>query len=351
MKKIKVGVLGATGMVGQTIVNMLNDHPWFELTSVAASERSSGKRYGEAMAERWSVSSEIPEHVGKMEIEACRPGLDCELVLSALDSTVAHGIEEDFAKAGYAVSSNARNHRMEPDVPLLIPEINADHVKLIDEQRKRRGWKGFIVTDPNCSTIGMCLALKPLQDTFGLEKVMVTTMQAISGAGYPGVASLDIVDNVIPYISGEEEKMETETQKILGQMGNGVIKNADIDVSASCNRVGVKYGHTECVSVKLARKTDAKGITDAMEEFGPLKGLKLPSAPVHPIVVARGEGRPQPRHDVGVEKGMAAVVGRIRPCSILDYKFVVLSHNTIRGAAGAALLNAELLKAKGYIGQ
>ncbi len=349
MGKISIGVLGATGMVGQTIVSLLNGHPWFELTEVAASERSAGKSYGEVMANRWIMESEMPDAVKGMKIKACKPSLDCEIVLSALDSAVAHGIEEDFAKAGYAVSSNAKNHRMEADVPLLIPEINADHLGLIERQRKRRGGKGFIVTDPNCSTIGMCIALKPLQDAFGIEQVMVTTMQAVSGAGYPGVSSLDIVDNVIPYISGEEEKMQTETLKILGKLSEGRIADARMRVSASCNRVGVKYGHTECVSVKLSRKAELKELVGSLESFNPIKKLGLPSEPSHPIIVTKEEARPQPRYDSNHGKGMSTVVGRIRPCNVLDYKFVVLSHNTVRGAAGAAILNAELLKSKGYI--
>lgn len=349
MAKMAVGVLGATGMVGQTIIQMLNNHPWFEVTDIAASERSAGKLYEEAMQNRWNISTEMPEYVRNMKLKECKPDLDCDIALSALDSGVAHSIEEDFARAGYAVSSNAKNHRMDDDVPLLIPEINADHVELIHQQKKNRGWKGFIVTDPNCSTIGMCLALKPLNDAFGIEKVMVTTLQALSGAGYPGVPSMDIVDNVIPYIHDEEEKMESEPLKILGDYAKGRIRNADLKISASCNRVAVRYGHTESVSVKLSKKTDVSQITRALESFNPLKAVKLPSSPRHPIIVMTGNARPQPKLDVDREKGMATIVGRIRPCSILDYKFTLLSHNLIRGAAGAAVLNAELLKVKGYL--
>jgi aspartate-semialdehyde dehydrogenase len=351
MNKIKVGVLGATGMVGQTLVSMLTDHPWFELTEVAASERSSGKNYEEATSGRWNINTDMPDAVRNMKLKECKPNLDCELVFSALDSSVAAEIELDFATAGYAVSSNAKNHRMEDDVPLIIPEVNAGHLELIKAQRKARGWKGLIVTDPNCSTIGMCLVLKPLMDSFGLEKVMVTTMQALSGAGYPGVASLDIFDNVIPFISGEEEKMEEEPLKIFGSMGQGAIKNADMVISAHCNRVAVRHGHTECVNVKLAKQTDIKEITKVLESFNPLKAMGLPSAPKRPIIVTSQHNRPQPKMDVEAEKGMASVVGRIRKCEILDYKFTLLSHNLIRGAAGAAILNAELLKAKGYIGK
>lgn len=350
MEKIKVGVLGATGMVGQTIVSMLDNHPWFELTEVAASERSMGKTYDEVMMGRWNINSEVPEAARHMKLKECKPNLDCELVFSALDASVALEIESDFAKAGYAVSSNAKNHRMEADVPLIIPEVNAGHVELIKAQRKARSWKGFIVTDPNCSTIGMCLALKPLVDSFGVDKVMVTTMQALSGAGYPGVASLDIVDNVIPYIGGEEEKMEVEPLKIFGSLNSGSIKNSGMKVSAHCNRVPVRHGHTECINVKLTKKAEMKEVLEAFEKFNPLKAMKLPSAPQRPIVVVHHQNRPQPKLDVETEKGMASVVGRIRKCDILDYKFTLLSHNLIRGAAGAALLNAELLKATGYIG-
>ncbi len=348
MAKIKVGVLGATGMVGQTIVQLLDKHPWFELTEVAASENSAGKRYEDVMRTRWNISSEMPENVRNMKIKECKPNLDCDIVLSGLDSSVALEIEQSFAKAGYAVSSNAKNHRMFPDVPLLIPEVNADHVDLLKAQKKR-GWKGFIVTDPNCSAIHMTLALKPLYDAFGLEKVIVTTMQALSGAGYPGVPSMDIVDNVIPFINDEEEKLETEPLKLLGSLSGNKIKMADFAISASCNRVAVRHGHTECVSVKLSKKAEPKEIISAFERFNPLKKYGLPSAPEHPIVYLKNENRPQPKLDVNIEKGMASVVGRLRPCNILDYKFVVLGHNLIRGAAGAALLNAELLKVKGYL--
>ncbi len=349
MKKISVGVLGATGMVGQTIVALLDNHPWFEVTEVAASEKSAGKTYEEVMGTRWNTSSDMPEYARNLKIKECTPKLDCEVVLSALDASVAETIESDFAKAGYAVSSNAKNHRMDPDVPLLIPEINADHVDLIRTQQKARGWKGFIVTDPNCSTIQMCIVLKPLMDNFGLEKVIVTTMQALSGAGYPGVPSMDIADNVIPFINNEEDKVETEPLKILGKLSQGTIKNADFAVSAQCNRVAVRHGHMECVSVKLSKKTNEDEIISRLESFRPLAAMNLPSAPKRPIIYQRNQNRPQPKLDVNLENGMASVVGRLRKCNILDYKFVVLGHNLVRGAAGAAVLNAELLKAKGYL--
>ncbi len=336
-------------MVGQTLVRLLEKHKWFEVTELAASDRSSGKSYGEIMKGRWSISPEMPKYAEEMVIKECNPDLRCDVVLSALDSSVALEIENKFAKAGYAVSSNAKNHRMENDVPLLIPEINPDHLALIDMQRKKRGWKGFIVTDPNCSTIHMCIALKPLFDSFGLERISVTTMQAASGAGYPGVPSLDIIDNVIPFISDEEDKLENEPLKIFGSIsGSGVI-NAGFRVSASCNRVPVRYGHTESISVKLSRKTDREEVIATLKKFSPLSGMGLPSAPRRSVVYSEVENRPQARFDALVEGGMASVVGRLRKCNVLDYKFTVLGHNLIRGAAGAALLNAELLKVKGYI--
>lgn len=348
MKKIKVGILGATGMVGQRFVQLLEGHPWFQVTEMAASERSAGKNYAEVMEGRWKLSSDIPDYARSMTVKECTPNLDCQLVFSALDAEVATPIEKAFAQAGYAVSSNSRNHRMETDVPLLIPEVNADHLKLIPVQKKNRGWKGFIVTNPNCSTIHMVLALKPLMP-FGLRQVMVTTMQALSGAGYPGVASLDILDNVLPFIGGEEEKIQTETLKLLGTFQKKEIRFADIQVSAQCNRVNVKDGHTECVSVKLDKKVEVEDILAAFKDFHPLQGLELPSAPQNPIVLRFEPNRPQPRMDRDLEKGMASVVGRVRQCPVLDYKFVVMGHNTIRGAAGAAILNAELMKKEGYL--
>src|SRR3989338_4050598 len=337
MAKIKVGILGATGMVGQRFVQLLDNHPWFEVAELAASPESAGKTYEEAVAGRWKTSADIPEYARKLKVKECRPNLDCKLVFSALDASVAGPIEEEFAKAGYVVSSNSRNHRMDADVPLLIPEVNADHLGLVKVQQQQRNWKGFIVTNPNCSTIHMVLALKPLMDKFGLEKVMVTTMQALSGAGYPGVASMDIIDNVYPYIGMEEEKVQTETLKLLGRLnssGTGV-DFAKAAVSAQCNRVNVSDGHTECVSVKLSKSATEKDIISAFESFNPLKSLKLPSSPGHPIAVRTELDRPQPKLDRNLEKGMASVVGRIRKCPVLDYKFIVLGHNTIRGAAGA----------------
>ncbi len=349
MERVKVGILGATGVVGQRFVKLLIDHPWFELTELAASERSAGLTYGEIMQERWKIEGEIPEKVAHMKVKECIPNLDCKVVFSALDAAVAGPIEEEFAREGYIVISNARNHRMDPDVPLLVPEVNPDHVRIIDRQRSRWPKGGFIVTNPNCSTIGLVLALAPLKRAFGLKKVIVTTLQAVSGAGYPGVASLDILDNVIPFISGEEEKIETETLKILGELGQGGFIPAEMVVSASCTRVNVRDGHLESVSVELVEKPSPEEVIQAWRSFNPLEGLGLPSAPVPPVIYREEKDRPQPLKDRDLQKGMACVIGRLRKCPVLDYKFFLLSHNTIRGAAGAAVLNAEFLLKKGYI--
>ncbi|MBN2290458.1 MAG: aspartate-semialdehyde dehydrogenase [Candidatus Glassbacteria bacterium] len=351
MSKIKVGVLGATGTVGQRFITLLQDHPYFEVCEVAASERSSGKTYAEAVAGRWKVSADIPPAVAGMTVKEVEPGLDCRAVFSAMDASVAGPVEEKFAAAGYCVFSNSRNHRLDPDVPLLLPEINAEHVKVIEHQQKSRGWKGFIVTNSNCSTMGLVLPLKPLDVEFGLEAVSVVTMQAISGAGYPGVSALDIVDNVIPYIGGEEGKMEREPLKMLGSLRDGTtFIEAGFKVSAQCNRVFVLDGHLECTSVALRRKPPVEEFTRALAEFrGRPQELKLPSAPERPILVRTEDDRPQPRFDRDHGKGMSVAVGRIRPCSVLDYKFLILSHNTVRGAAGASILNAEFLKAEGYL--
>ncbi len=349
MKKIRIGILGATGMVGQRFIQLLHNHPWFEIAEVAASERSAGKSYAEAVYGRWKLETPIPKAVASMEVKECEPGLDCRLVFSALDATIAGPVEEQFAQSGYAVSSNSKNHRMGEDVPLLIPEVNMGHLDAIKIQRKKSPSGGFIVTNPNCSTIGLVLAIAPLHRKFGVEKIMVTTMQALSGAGYPGVASLDIIDNVVPFIGGEEGKVETEPLKILGEFKRGRFTFASMTISASCNRVSVKDGHLESVSVQFTKKASLADVVRAFKGFNPLKGLKLPFSPPQPIVVREEENRPQPRYDRDEGKGMACVVGRIRQCPILDYKFSVLSHNTIRGAAGAAILNAEILKVKGYL--
>jgi len=349
MKKIKVGILGATGMVGQRFIQLLENHPWFEISALAASERSAGKTYQESMVGRWKLETPIPQNVAGMDVKECTPDLDCRVVFSALDSSVAGPVEEEFARQGYVVSSNSKNHRMDDDVPLLIPEINGDHLEIIPTQKKRLGSKGFIVTNPNCSTVGLVMGIAPLHEKYGVTKIVVTTMQALSGAGYPGVASLDIIDNVVPYIGGEEDKVETEPQKILGTIKNNRFVMADMLISASCNRVNVKDGHLETVSVEMKTKPSREHLIATLKAYNPLKGLDLPFAPSQPIVVREENDRPQPRFDRDEGKGMACVIGRIRKCPILDYKFLVLSHNTIRGAAGAAILNAEYMKVKGYL--
>ena len=354
MNKIQVGILGATGTVGQRFVQLLQGHPWFEITTLAASTASAGRPYGEVC--RWKVSAEMPPPVRDMTVEECAPSLDCDLVFSALPGEVAGPIEENLAAAGYFVSSNAKNHRLDPDVPLLIPEVNPDHIQVIEHQRRQRGWgQGFIVTSPNCSVTQLVLALKPLQDSFGLSTVMVTTMQAISGAGYPGLPSWDILDNVIPFIGGEEEKVETEPLKLLGRLQGHEFQPAPIAISAQCNRVNTVEGHLEAVSVRLARTAETtyptvNAVVEALRSFTALpQELELPSAPRRPIVVREEVDRPQPRYDRDEQGGMAVVVGRVRECPVLDYKFVVLGHNTVRGAAGGAILNAELLMAKGCL--
>jgi len=347
-EKIPVAVLGATGAVGQKFIKLLQDHPWFEVTQVAASERSVGRRYEEVVA--WKQNTPIPESVRILEVRPCTPDLDCRIAFSGLDAAVAGEVEDSFARAGCVVLSNSKNHRMDADVPLVIPELNHDHLGLIPIQRRNRGTSGFIVTNSNCSTMFLAMALGPLHRAFTVEKVFVATMQAVSGAGYPGVPSLDILGNVIPYIGGEEEKMECETRKILGRFDGEGIELADFPVSAQCNRVAVEDGHTESVSVQLRTKASSQEIIQVLREFyGPPQQLRLPSAPEHPVVVMGAQDRPQPRFDVNLYGGMTAIVGRIRPCSVLDFKFTVLGHNTVRGAAGASILNAELLKAQGFL--
>src|SRR5271170_2231849 len=348
-KKWRAGVLGATGIVGQRLVKLLSDHPWFQLTEVAASERSSGKTYADAV--RWHLDGPIPEAARGLIVKSLDPSLECDFVFSALDSSVAGAAEEDFARAGYPVVSNSKNHRMDPDVPLLIPEVNAAHLDAIPAQQKNRGYgTGFIVTNPNCSTAGLVLVLKPLADAFGLERVFVVTLQAVSGAGYPGVASMDIHANVIPFISGEEEKMESEPQKLLGKWDGSRFIDAGLGISAHCNRVPVLEGHLECVSLSLKKVASLNEVREALSQFKVDAALaSLPSAIRHPVVVVDGDDRPQPRRDVHAGNGMAAVVGRVRECPLLDIKLTLLSHNLVRGAAGAALLNAELLAARGFL--
>ncbi|MBZ5672552.1 MAG: aspartate-semialdehyde dehydrogenase [Acidobacteriia bacterium] len=354
MKKLEVGILGATGMVGQRFVSLLEHHPWFELKWLAASERSAGKTYAQAC--NWRLREPLPKSVRELTVHECRPapagrpGGAPQLLFSSLDSKVAGEVEKEFAQAGHVVVSNSSNYRMEPDVPLLIPDVNPDHLALVRQQRKLRGWKGMIVTNPNCTAVGLVMSLAPLERAFGLEKVLMTSMQAVSGAGYPGVPTLDILANVIPFIGGEEEKVESETRKLLGKMGDGQVKMGDFAVSAHCNRVPVEDGHTETISVALKAKTTIRDLVEAWRTYRSLPQERdLPSAPKHPIIVREERDRPQPKFDLNVEHGMATVVGRVRECPVLQYKYVALSHNTIRGAAGAALLNAELMKSEGYL--
>ena len=346
-KRIDAGVLGATGMVGQQFIRLLTGHPWFRPVWLAASERSEGKTYGEAAS--WHLASQLPDELRDATVEPCTPGRGPHLMFSALDANAAKDIEPAFAQAGHLVISNARSYRMDPLVPLLIPEINPDHLSLLPAQRRERGWSGAIVTNPNCSTVVLSIALAPLRE-FGLKSVMVTTLQAVSGAGYPGVASLDILGNVVPAISGEEEKMESEPKKILGSLnGNGVVPHPMV-VSAQTTRVAVVDGHTESVSVAFDGRPSVEDVVAALRAFrGRPQELKLPTAPPNPIVCMIQNDRPQPRLDAERDGGMTVSVGRVRKCPVLDVKFVALGHNTIRGAAGAAVLNAELMRAEGLL--
>jgi aspartate-semialdehyde dehydrogenase len=346
--KVPVGILGATGIVGQRFIQLLEHHPWFEVAWLAASDRSEGKPYAEAA--RWRLKTAIPSSVAKMVVSPANPDGAPKVIFAALDSGIAAELEPRFADAGHAVISNSSALRMVKDVPLVIPEVNPDHVKLIECQSYRRKSGGFVVTNPNCSAIGLVLALKPLHEKFELETVMAVTMQAVSGAGYPGVASLDILGNVIPFIGGEEEKMQQEAQKLLGTLNGAGVVPAPFKMSAHCNRVAVEDGHTESISVKLKKKASADEVLEAWSSFRAIpQEKKLPTAPEIPVRYVDAKDRPQPRFDVDFGHGMTTTVGRLRPCPVLDWKFTVLSHNTIRGAAGAALLNAELLKEQGYL--
>jgi aspartate-semialdehyde dehydrogenase len=348
MNKLDVGILGATGMVGQRFVSLLEDHPWFRVRWLAASEKSAGKSYAEACS--WRLRDPMPAAVRDMEVQECKPGKAPLLLFSSLDSKIAGEVEKQFARAGHAVISNSSNYRMDPDVPLVIPEVNPDHLRLIPGQRLARGWTGMIVTNPNCTAIGLVMSLAPLERSFGLEKVLMTSMQAVSGAGYPGVPTLDILGNVIPYISSEEEKVEREAHKLLGKLSDGHVEPAGFALSAHCNRVLVEDGHMESISVSLRSKASVKDLVEAWRTFRALpQDRQLPSAPARPVVVRDEVDRPQPRFDINAEHGMAAVVGRVRTCNVLQFKYTALSHNTIRGAAGAALLNAELMKSEGYL--
>ena len=346
--RLPVGILGATGTVGQEFIAALATHPWFEVTWIAASERSAGKTY--AGATPWRLPSPRPDDVAAMVVQRCMPENAPALVFSGLDASVAGEVEAAFAAAGRTVVSNARNYRMAPDVPLLIPEINPDHLQLFDVQTRARGWSGRLVTNPNCSTIVMTLALAPLR-RFGLTRVMVSTLQAVSGAGYPGVASLDITGNILPHIKGEEDKMETETRKILGTIVRGAVAPHPVVVSAQTTRVPVVNGHTMLMSVELDGAPSEADLLDAFRQFGGRPQAEgLPTAPERPLHYTGDPNRPQPRLDVDRERGMAVTLGRLRPCPVLDYKFVALGHNTVRGAAGAAILNAELMKVDGLLG-
>ena len=347
--RVRVGILGATGMVGQRFIQLLEKHPGFEITALAASDRSQGKTYAEACT--WRLVGDMPAYAKAMVVQPPLPPLDCDVVLSSLPSDVARSSEEAFARAGYPVISNASSFRMDDDVPLLIPEINADHLDIIGRQKKERGFSsGYIVTNPNCSTIIMALPLAPLDSNFGIEAVMATTLQAVSGAGYPGVPSLDVVDNVIPFIDGEEKKMEIETRKIMGRIGNGSFENAPFQVSAQCHRVNVADGHMVAVRVKLSKRATVDEIRSVLSAYRSVpQELKLHTAPEHPVLVRNENDRPQPRLDRDAGGGMAVTVGRIQPDSVFDFRFVVLGHNTVRGAAGAAILNAELLQERGLL--
>lgn len=346
MEKVKIAILGATGTVGQRFVELLENHPFFEVAYLCASEKSSGQMYKEVMKSRWKISPNIPLYAQNMVVSPCNPaGQDVKIAFSGLDSDVAGKIEMDYASAGIHVVSNAKNYRMQSNVPILSAEVNPEHLEVLKYQQT----KGKIVTNSNCTIMGLTITLKPLYEKFGIESIFVVSMQAVSGAGYPGVPSLDILGNVIPFISGEEEKVETEPKKCLGRVNNQSIELADFKISAHCNRVPVLDGHLVCVSIKFKNKPSKEQIIKAWEEFeGEPQKLKLPSAPEKVIIYREEVDRPQPRVDLNTGRGMTTVVGRLREDSIFDYKYVVLSHNTIRGAAGAAVLNAELLFRKGY---
>ena len=350
MKKIKVGVLGATGSVGQRFVQLLANHPWFELSAIAASERSAGKPYREVC--NWFLSADIPANVADMIVQPIKTDLDCRLVFSAIPGTIAKEYEEHFAAAGYGVLSNVSVHRYDEDVPLVTTEVNPDHLQILAYQRKKRGWsKGFIVTNSNCSAMPLVITLAPLHKAFGVKTVMAHTMQAISGAGYKGVSSAAILDNVIPFIRTEEEKMPKESKKMLGIYGNNKIVSAEFAMSAHCNRVATLDGHMETISVAFHDKPKSEAeILKLWREWNPLpQQMNLPSAPKPVIVVRMESDRPQTRLDRNNGNGMAVTVGRLRPCEVLDYKYVLLSHNTIRGAAGASVLNAEYMLAQGML--
>jgi aspartate-semialdehyde dehydrogenase len=349
--KYPIGILGATGMVGQRYIQLLENHPWFEVAWLAASDRSSGKTYAEAA--KWRLDTPLPERIANMTVSAAEPEGAPKIIFASIDTAFARELEPKFAAAGCAVVSNSSAFRMAPNVPLVLPEVNADHLHLIEEQSWRKESGGYIVTNSNCTVMGPVLALKPIADRFGIEQIFATSMQAVSGAGYPGVASMDILDNVVPYIPNEEEKMEEEMLKLLGRLNGHTVEPLVARMSASCNRVPVVDGHTVSVSIKLGNKlgrpATREEILAAWAEFRPLAGQNLPSAPDQPVQWMPQPDRPQPRLDRNRGNGMAVTVGRLRPCGVLDWKFTVLSHNTIRGAAGATILNAELLASLGKL--
>ena len=345
--KLPIGILGATGMVGQRYIQLLENHPWFEVAWLAASDRSSGKPYGEAA--KWRLDTPLPERIARMTVAPAEPEGAPKIIFASIDAAYACELEPRFAAAGCAVVSNSSAFRMAPNVPLVLPEVNADHLHLIEEQSWRKESGGYIVTNSNCTVMGPVLALKPIQDRFGIEQIIATSMQAVSGAGYPGVASMDILDNVVPYIPNEEEKMEEEMLKLLGTLDGDAVKPLSARMSASCNRVPVVDGHTVSVSIKLGKPATREEILAAWADFRPLAGQDLPTAPDQPVQWAPQPDRPQPRLDRNRGNGMAVTVGRLRPCGVLDWKFTALSHNTIRGAAGATILNAELLASLGKL--
>ena len=343
--KTSVAILGATGSVGQKFIELLSDHPWFQITELCASDKSAGKKYKDAVD--WFMKYELWKDIENIVVQKCEPTLKSKIVFSGLGSSVAGKIETEFAKAGYTVISNSKNHRMDEDVPLLVPEINPAHLELIKFQKFG---KGCIVTNPNCSVIGLVLALKPLLDNFGINDLNVTTLQAISGAGHPRTVNLDIEDNVIPFINGEEEKIEVEPLKIFGKFENGKVLYNNLKIGAQCNRVNVTDGHTECIQVNLNQKVKKEEIINVWQEFrGEPQNLSLPSAPIKPLYYFNEQNYPQPKYQRNLENGMAVSIGRLREDPLFDFKFVILSHNTARGAAGGAILCAELMRAKGYI--
>jgi aspartate-semialdehyde dehydrogenase len=350
-KRIPVGILGATGAVGQRFVQLLVDHPWFEIVAVTGSDRTAGQAYGQGV--NWVVPGDPPPAVADLVVQETRPDLDVPVVFSALPTALAREWEPKFAAVGYAVVTNASAYRMTADIPLLIPEINPDHTGLIPAQRAGRGWPGFIVASPNCSTTSAVLPMKVLQDAFGLQAAIMTTMQALSGAGYPGVPSMAIMDNVVPYIGGEDEKLEAEPKKLLGtfRAGAAAIEMAAIEMSAQANRVPVSDGHLASISVKLGRKATPAEAIAAFESWRPpAVCAELPSSPGNVLIYRHENDRPQPRLDRDAEAGMAWTVGKVRQCGVLDLRFLAITHNTLRGAASGSVLNAELLVAQGYLG-